>query len=72
MSISIASLRVVSEIAIVPDSECRIPTLMVSSARAPPAPNALMVNPAARAAAELQVFQAFTVFPLSSARDGGA
>ncbi len=30
MSISIASLRVVSEIAIVPESECRMPTLMVS------------------------------------------
>jgi hypothetical protein len=31
-----ASLSVVSEIAIVPESECRIPTLMVSSAAAPP------------------------------------
>ena len=32
MSINMASLRVVSEIAIVPDSECRTPTLTVQSA----------------------------------------
>ncbi len=32
MSMSMTSFKVVSEIAIVPDSECRMPTLMVSSA----------------------------------------
>ena len=32
ISMSMTSFNVVSEIAIVPDSECRIPTLMVSSA----------------------------------------
>src|SRR5689334_6679882 len=32
MSISMASFNVVSEIAMVPDSECRMPTLIVSSA----------------------------------------
>ena len=32
MRISIVSFSVVSEIAIVPDSECRMPTLIVSSA----------------------------------------
>jgi hypothetical protein len=32
MSISMVSLSVVSEMAMVPDSECRMPTLMVSPA----------------------------------------
>ena len=36
MSISMTSFSVVSEIAIVPDSECRMPTLIVSSAAALP------------------------------------
>src|SRR5690606_12980927 len=40
ISISIVSLSVVSLIAIVPDSECSTPTLIVSSADAPAAPNA--------------------------------
>ncbi len=72
MSMSIASFRVVSEIAIVPESECRMPTLMVSSARAAPVASALRLSPAARAAAELQVFQAITVYPFWSARDEAA
>src|SRR5450756_851962 len=40
MSISITSLSVVSLIAIVPESECRMPILMVSSALAAKAPSA--------------------------------
>jgi hypothetical protein len=46
MSMSMTSFRVVSEIAMVPESECRIPTLMVSCAEAPRAPS--MVVPATR------------------------
>ena len=38
ISISMTSFSVVSLIAMVPDSECRMPTLMVSSARAAPTP----------------------------------
>src|SRR5471032_350869 len=40
MSINITSLSVVSLIAIVPESECRMPILIVSSALAAIAPNA--------------------------------
>ena len=48
MSMSMTSFRVVSEIAMVPESECRMPTLMVSCAEAAPrAPS--MVVPATTA-----------------------
>jgi hypothetical protein len=40
MSMSMTSFSVVSEIAIVPDSECRTPTLIVSSCAEAPAANA--------------------------------
>ncbi len=43
MSMSMASFRVVSEIAIVPDSECRMPTLIVSSAAMAWKPVAIVV-----------------------------
>ncbi len=39
MSISITSFSVVSLMAMVPESECRMPTLMVSSALTRPAVN---------------------------------
>src|SRR5581483_4061870 len=54
MSISMTSLSVVSEIAIVPESECRMPTLIVSSAaKAEPATRPL--NAAAANAANAVV-----------------
>ena len=43
MSISMTSFRVVSEIAMVPESECRMPTLMVSCAEAAPGPPSMVV-----------------------------
>ncbi len=49
MSISITSFSVVSLIAIVPDSECRMPTLIVSSAARAAVPGT--VRPAANKAA---------------------
>jgi hypothetical protein len=47
MVISAVSFSAVSEIAIVPDSECRMPTLMVSAAKADK-----LVRPAAAIATE--------------------
>ena len=47
IAISVTSFSTVSLIAIVPDSECRTPTLMVSAASA----GAPIVNPAAASAA---------------------
>ncbi len=51
ISISTTSFSVVSLIAMVPDSECRMPTLMVSSAKAVPIPGKLAARLAPATAA---------------------
>jgi hypothetical protein len=57
MVISATFLSAVSEIAIVPDSECRMPTLMVSAACAPAGrPIAAMEAESVRALTKLRRF----------------
>ena len=64
MSMSMTSLSVVSEIAIVPESECRMPTLMVSCAEATVVASVPSANPPATAARESQPFHVIVIVSL--------
>ena len=67
MSMSMTSFRVVSEIAIVPESECRMPTLIVSSAARA---GAVISRPAAMAPAERSLI-ALNILPLIETSEQG-